>query len=143
MTPFLKELFGERDLAATARRLVTNAHRTDVHFLPADELPDRWSTTTEPSVALFRFPFSLPIDVVDLAQTVSESSWTDEVRRLQPMYPCVTALLCARPLKVLRVRPRFLSDLLTRFTALYGRLGSPDFHGERIDRYVGQRCETL
>jgi len=138
LVPLLKVLFGERDFSDTARRLVTNAHRADVHFLPADEQPAEWSVIREPSVALFRYPLSVPIDILDLAGTVSEAAWPTEVVCLRPLYPCVDTLAAARPLKVLRIRPRFLSDLLTRFTGLYGRIGSPDFGDGTIDRYVAQ-----
>ena len=41
-------------------------------------------------------------------------------------------------MKALRIRPRFLSDLLTRFTALYSRIGSPDFTEGTVDQYVDQ-----
>ncbi len=138
VVPKLKLLFGEREFADTARRLVTNAHRADVHFLPADEQPTEWSVIREPSVALFRYPLSVPIDILDLAGTVGEAAWPTEVVRLRPLYPCVDTLVVVRPLKVLRIRPRFLSDLLTRFTGLYGRIGSPDFADGTIDRYVAQ-----
>jgi len=134
----LKTLFGEKDFAATARKLVTNSHRTDLHFLPDDGQVKAWTIIGEPSIALFRYPLSIPIDVLDLAQTVSESSWGTEVVRLRAFYPCVDALTTSRPLKALRIRPRIMSDLLTRFTALYGRLGSPDFTDGTIDRYVNQ-----
>ncbi len=138
----LKLLLGERQFSDVARRLVTNAHRSDVHFLPADEQPPAWSVIREPSVALFRYPLSVPIDVLDLAGTASEAAWPTEIMRMRPLYPCVDALAVARPIKVLRIRPRFLSDLLTRFTGLYGRIGSPDFADGTIDQYVAQIGES-
>lgn len=136
LVPQLKVLFGEREFTATARRLVTNAHRADVHFLPGDDQRAEWSVIREPSVALFRYPLSIPIDILDLAQAVGEPAWPVEAARLRSLYPCVDALMLARPLKSLRIRPRFLSDLLTRFTGLYGRIGSPDFGDGTINRYV-------
>jgi hypothetical protein len=136
--PTLKELFGDKDFTEAARRLVTNSHRSDIHFLPADEQPSQWSIIREPSVALFRYPLSVPLDILDLASVVNEESWSTEVVRLYALYPCVVALKSARPVKILRIRPRFLSDLLTRFTGLYGRIGSPDFSDGTIGRYVAQ-----
>src|SRR5208282_1352342 len=96
------------------------------------------SVIQEPSVALFRYPLSIPIDILDLAGTVSEAGWPIEAARLRLLYPCVGTVEAPRPLKALRIRPRFLSDLLTRFTGLYGRIGSPDFGDGTIDRYVAQ-----
>jgi hypothetical protein len=134
----LKILFGDKEFGETVRRLVTNSHRADVHFLPPDGQSSQWSVIRQPSLALFRYPLSLPIDILDIAGTVPEEAWSCEVARLKGLYPCTLSLGTKRPLKVLRIRPRFLSDMLTRFTGLYGRIGSPDFSDGAIDHYVDQ-----
>ncbi len=138
LVPSLRILFGNREFQAVARHLVTNSHRADLHFLPCDEQRPDWSLITEPSLALFRYPLSIPIDILDTAQVASEVAWPTEAARLRALYPCVDAVLAVRPMKVLRIRPRFLSDLLTRFTGLYGRIGSPDFGGGTVTDYVNQ-----
>ena len=132
-------LLGEKELNNVVTRVVTNSYRTDLHFLPPDEQRPEWSLITEPSVTLFRYPLTLPLDVLDIAASADETAWTQSLRGLEPLFPCVSQLT-RRPVKSLRIRPRFLSDLLTRFTALFGRLGSPDFSTTSVSRYVIQIC---
>jgi hypothetical protein len=132
----LRYLFGERDFSEISSRVVTNSHRIDVHFLPSDDQPIAWSTIPTPSVSLFRYPLSLPVEMLDAAAEVSPETWPDEVRRLSRTYPCAHAMTDTRPLKGLRIRPRFLADLLTRFTGLYVRIGSPDFSESTVAHYT-------
>jgi hypothetical protein len=124
------------------RKLIRNSYSGDVHFMPPDEQEAGWSILREPSVALFRYPMTIPLDILDLAGNVTEDSWAVELARLAPMYPCARSLESTRPIKVLRVRANFISDLLTRFTGLYGRIGSPDFAGENVERYVSSLRDT-
>ncbi len=134
----VKTLLGDREFAALTKQVVRNGYSSDIHFLPADEQPAAWTVLPEHSVALFRYPFSLPLDILDLAGTTSEDAWSSELRLHAGMYPCGTALAAKRPIKVLRVRRRFMSDLLTRFTSLYQRLGSPDFADATVHQYATQ-----
>ncbi len=122
----LKILLGEKDFVSTCKRLVTNAYRTDIHFLPADGQQDEWSAIASHSVALFRYPLTIPLDLLDLSITATEENWDSALKEYATQFPCVSALVGSRPIKLLRVRPRFMSDLLTRFIALYGRLGRVD-----------------
>lgn len=132
----VKKLLGQKEYSEWCRKSVTNAYRSDVHFLPPDDQPPKWSIIQEPSVALFRYPLSVPLDLLDLASCSSEAAWSEEVMRLSALFRCAAIVRECRPLKMLRIRPRFISDVLTRFTGLYGRLGSPDFSQGVVDRYV-------
>lgn len=132
----VRMIFGDKEANALFKRIVTNSHRSDLHFLPADRQQPQWSAIPVHSVVLFRCPLSVPIDVLDLAASVTQDTWKKEVERRRAMYPCIDRLLEKQPIKLLRVRPRFISDLLTRFTNLYGRLGSPDFSPTATERFV-------
>lgn len=132
----LRELVGDKAFSDTVKRLITNG-RTDVHFLPADEQRPAWSAIPAHSVALFRFPLTLPIEVLDVAQRLSEPDWVHATSRMGGVFPCVRAIPL-RPMKRLRLLPRFGSDLVTRYTGMFGRLGSPDFTAETISRFIDE-----
>lgn len=132
----VQDLLGEKAFGELARKLVTNG-RPDVHFLPHDEQRPEWSGVPAHALALFRYPLTVPIEVLELAQRVGESDWPKAAPRLRSAIPCVAAFTC-RPMKRLRLRPRFMSDLLTRFTGMFGRIGSPDFTAETVTRIVGE-----
>jgi hypothetical protein len=131
----MRSLLGEKELGLLLRRIVTNGYRADIHFVPADGQPATWSAIREHSVALFRYPLTLPIDLLDIANSTTVETWALELDRWSAMYPCCASLTSARPLKSLRIRVQFMSDLLTRFTNLYGRLGSPDFAPTVVERF--------
>lgn len=118
------------------RRLITNG-RPDTHFLPYDEQRAEWSGVAEHSVVLFRYPLSIPLEVLDEAQNVTEDQWPTITQRLRRRTACIVSIP-VRPMKRLRVQPRYLSDLITRFTAVFGRIGSPDFTEETIVRFAGE-----
>lgn len=130
-------LFGS-DVTRDVIDVVRNSFRADIHFLPADEQPPEWSLIQVPSVALFRYPLSIPIDILDLAGSTSEAAWTSECDRLQEAYPCTATIRGRRPVKLLRIRPAFSTDLLARFTGLYGRIGSPDFTKAEVTEFVAR-----
>lgn len=134
----IKELYGAKPFSALIERLVTNGNRADTHFLPADDQPRDWSAIPEPSLVMFRYPMTVPIEVLEAAQSESPMSWGAARASLATSYSCACRFGDALPLKSLRIRPRFLSDLLTRFTSLYGRIGSPDLPSPTVQRIVSQ-----
>jgi hypothetical protein len=133
-TADLKLLLGEKVFARTLERIVRNSD-ADTHFLPPDEQHPAFSLVREPSVALFRYPQSLPVDILNLAATVSENAWIHSISEMRDQYPCVAAFK-TRPMKHLRLQPRFLADLLSRFVRLYIRLGSPDFSDFTVAGFI-------
>jgi hypothetical protein len=132
----LQNLLGEKALRESLKRVITNA-RPDVHFLPADDQKREWATIPVHSLALFRYTLTLPIEIFDIAQRVSELDWSQATAKLRTVLPCVESLP-VRPMKRLQLRPRFGSDLLTRYTGVFGRLGSPDFTGDTVSRFIGE-----
>lgn len=115
------------------KQVVRNALRSDLYFMPADGNDLTFSAVVNHSVALFRYPLTIPIAVLDLAQEASLSNWAIAAMALARHEPIAKAFSSVRPLKCLRLRDRFLSDLLTKFVALYSRLGSPDFSQESVE----------
>ena len=114
-------------------QIVKNALRSDLYFLPADGNDADMSPVAKHSVALFRYPLTAPVTVLDLAQDASLSDWATAAETLATREPMARAFSNVRPLKCLRLQDRFLSDLLTKFVALYSRLGSPDFSQESVE----------
>jgi hypothetical protein len=130
-------LLGDKLWASERKALITNT-RPDVHFLPADEQEPDWSGVPEHSLVLFRYPLTAPVEVFDAAQDLALADWTAWVDSARPLFPLAEAFRGERPLKRATVRKEFLTDLLTRFAALYLRIGSPDFTGDTIDRFSDQ-----
>jgi hypothetical protein len=114
-------------------QVVKNALRSDLYFLPADGNDVDTSPIAKHSVALFRYPMTAPVSVLDSAQDASLSDWAAATSALATHEPMARAFSHVRPLKCLRLQDRFLSDLLTKFVALYSRLGSPDFSQESVE----------
>jgi hypothetical protein len=114
-------------------QVVRNALRSDLYFLPADGNDPDVSPAAVHSLALFRYPLTAPMSVLDSAQDASLCDWSTATSALASHEPMARAFSNVRPLKCLRLRDRFLSDLLTKFVAVYSRLGSPDFSQESVE----------
>jgi hypothetical protein len=127
-------LIGQRDWTTLMARIITNA-RSDSHFLPADEQRPDWSALSEHSVALLRFPLSIPIEVFEMSQRVTPDQWDPAAKAMARLLPCVSSIP-VRPMKRLRLQERFTADLLTRFTAVFTRLGSPDFTPATVTKFT-------
>jgi hypothetical protein len=135
----IRLLLGEKEWLNTRTRLITNAFRADLHFLPADGQRVEWSGVRDHALVLFRYPMTAPIEIFECAQDISLSDWKNCCDRLAGTVPLVKAFEERRPMKRIAMKPNFISDLLTRFVSLYVRLGSPDFTIETIGRY----CEEI
>ncbi len=129
-------LFG-KNWDSIKRDIVRNAYRPDIQFLPADEQNLNRIGLSQHSVVLFRYPISVPSEILTAAQSVAETAWYTYTSSCAETYSAAIHFQHAMPLKVLSLKASFLSDLLTRFTSLYGRIGSPDFSGATIEKYVG------
>jgi hypothetical protein len=124
-------------------QIVKNALRSDLYFLPADGNSDlNLSAITLHSVALFRYPLTVPVSLLDAAQDTSLTDWTEATNVLAVEEPMATALSAVRPLKCLRLQNRFLADLLTKYVSLYSRIGSPDFTRETVETLSNELGES-
>ena len=118
------------------RRLITNAARTDLHFLPDDRQRIEWSAIVEHSLVLFRFPMSAPVEVFNLAQDVDVRDWATGLSKLAYLGSGIGRFAESRPVKRITIRPRYMADLLTRYVSMHVRLGSPDFADETVTTYI-------
>lgn len=124
--PDLKSLFGS-DWDRIKVDIITNSYRPDLYFLPKDEQGGGFAGLANHSLVLFRYPVTAPTELLDLAQSTPDGSWRDACTNITKSYPAASAFASARPLKVLSLKSEFLSDLLSRYCAVYSRVGSPDF----------------
>lgn len=126
------ELLGLAETERLLDRLIRNAHSVDLHFVPADGEPKEWSGVSTPSLVLFRYPVSAPIQVFEMAMQVSVRDWPNAIDTLCKSIPSAHAFREVRPLKHSTLRPRFLADLLTRYVGMHVRLGAPSFTSETV-----------
>jgi len=110
------------------QRIVRNGYRQDIYYLPPDYQNDAWSPVPQHSVVLLRYLITVPTYFLDIAHRSDESSWPQ--RRTELIQ---RGLHCSRdceehrpPLRALRLRDIFLSDLLTKLVSIYVRIGAPD-----------------
>ena len=121
-------------------QLVRNALRSDLYFLPSDGNIDlEISPIASHSVALFRYPLTVPVSLLDAAQDTSLTDWSEATTALALEEPMASTCSKLRPLKCLRLQSRFLVDLLTKFVALYSRIGSPDFTHETVETLTSDK----
>lgn len=134
----VRTLFGEKQFDHLLRSIVTNAFRLDLHFLPADKQDPQWAGVPNHSVVLFRYAFSAPVVVFERAQDLSQADWTACLKEIGATVAGAQAFGPQRPVKHVRLKPPFLSDLLTRYVAMYVRLGSPDFTADTVQEFAAE-----
>jgi hypothetical protein len=132
----LSIVLGKKLHQQTLEKLVRNSFRLDVHFLPPDEQDPAWAAVPQPSVILFRYPLTLPIEVLDAAQDSNMPDWAKASAQLAERHPIARTFSDQRPIRRARLKERFLADAMTRYLTVYIRLGSPDFTEHTIAEYV-------
>jgi hypothetical protein len=119
-------------------RLATNAFKPDIHFLPADAESYGARPIPVHSVVLLRYPLTVPVSTLDLAQNASENQWQlgrhDAAREWHP----VLEHMPDWPVKLASLRGEFLSDLISRYLGIHIRLGSEDFDEQMIRRICSE-----
>jgi len=131
----LSVFFG-KNIDRILQRIVRNSFANDIHFLPPDNNPVEWSVIKEPSLVLFRYPLTAPIEVFNSAQDIHITDWAAQIDSLSIHFLTAREFAKNRPLKVLVIESHFMHDLLTRFICLYARIGSPDFSDDTISRFI-------
>ena len=119
------------------KKIVRNAFKVDIHFLPADEKPVYSSAVPDHSVVLFRHAASVPIEIINSAQYSNDEDWPNKLPELKKHYP-VANLLTELPIRLATLRGDFLSDLLSRYVSMQIRLGSRDFTDDTVEQYADQ-----
>jgi hypothetical protein len=135
-TSDLEELFGRKKWHEICEKLVRNSLRTDIYFLPKDEQDPIWSGLPTHAFVLFRYPLSAPIRLLDIAADRSVPDWTVALKKLEVLHPMAAAFASARPIKRIRLKDRFFSDLLSKYVGVYSRVGAPDFSDATVAMYA-------
>lgn len=132
------ELLHGKDWEAIKRDLIKNKE-LDFYFLPYDRQSESYSGVPEHSLVLFRYPITIPAILLEMALDADGyPDWENALDNVQAWCPTANAFRVVRPIKLVSLRIPFISDLLTRYVRLYGRLGSPDFTTETIERYCSE-----
>jgi hypothetical protein len=132
----LSHILGEAELDRLLSSIIRNSYSADIHYLPPDAQPDEWGVIREASVALFRFPFCAPIEVMEAASDVDIKDWDAEVVGLSECVSHAEQNRGTRPLKHLTLKTRFLADLITRYVGMHVRLGAPDLSDATVENLI-------
>lgn len=116
-------------------RIVTNAHKPDIHFLPADEQVEDLSAMPVHSLVLFRYPLTIPVAVLDAAHHTPSTQWNEVRGNLRGDQPILNHMP-QWPIKLMSLKGEFLSDMITRYVNMYIRLGSSDFSEGAVQRFT-------
>ena len=130
----IKSLIGEKAWRSHTESLVSNSFRSDLHFLPSDAQESAFSGVAAHSLVLFRYPLTAPVEIFECAQDVSLVNWPATLARIARIKPMANTFVQEKPIKRIRLVPRYLADLLTRYVAIYIRIGSPDFSEKAVSR---------
>ena len=133
----MAKLFGA-EWEKLLRRILTNAFSSNLHFLPSDGQDHAFSAVPSHSLVLFRYPISVPIEVLNLARDASERMWPEIVAEHKGVIPTLEYFEGLFPIKVSCLKTHFLADILCRFIAVYNQVGSPDFTKESISKMIAE-----
>lgn len=130
----ISKLYGSK-WAEVKKQIIGNSFRSDLHFLPQDDQGENASVLESHCVVLFRYPITVPSEIMSAAQIYREDQWRDYVKSYGGTSKVSLYFSDRLPLKSLSLKPSFLADLLNRFTSLYSRVGSPDFSSSVVEKY--------
>ncbi len=131
----LSTLYGS-EWGKIKEKIITNSYSPAIHFLPRDRQDPVFSAVPNHSVVLFRYPITVPVRVLSRAQESADALWPDALDLMNLAPALRIAFGDAMPVKLASLKPAFLADLLTRFSALYNRVGSPDFSTQTVETYA-------
>jgi hypothetical protein len=106
---------------------IVRNNRPDTHFLPKDLQPAEYGVMPAHSVILFRYPVTVPMEIVEGIDYDADSAWKTAFRGRDFLTESLAMFGEKPPIKRGRVREPFMKDIITRYVASFGRLGSPDF----------------
>jgi hypothetical protein len=109
----------------------------DTHFLPQDGKSSQFAAVAEHSLCLFRYAHTISIEILDEAQSMSQNDWNDFKTNKHGIYPSLSHFI-ERPIRMATVRSEFVADILSRFNAMYIRIGSRDFTESTVEAYIDQ-----
>lgn len=134
----LKEFFKADKFKEMLKKLVENSLKPDIHFLPSDDLPIEYSAVGSHSVVLFRYPLSLPVELLNEARAMSsEEEWQTNVQKRMSVEKLLSSF-GEWPIKLACLRKEFYGDLLSRYVNMFVRLGSPDFDDASVLNFANE-----
>lgn len=133
--PDLEQVLSAKKYRDVLRKILSNSYKSDIHFFPAYGNPREFAPIPEHSVALFRYVYSIPIEILDAAQCSREEWWGNDCQRMNGTSSLIEHFH-AYPLKVSTLKDDFLSDLISRYLGMFMRLGSRDFADASLDNFV-------
>lgn len=134
----LEAILGASSWRKIREKLVRNSYRSDIYYLPPDHQASEWSPIPGHSVALLRYLITVPTRFLDEANASDRRDWGARRQTMidERLHWCVDCDADTPPLRALRLRDAFLSDLLTKLVSIYVRIGAPD-----IDHAILTRTE--
>ena len=106
---------------------IVRNNRPDTHFLPKDGQPEAYSAILEHSVILLRYPLTVPIELMDGIDYSAGTDWKARYVGTAYLRKSLTMFGDDPPIKMGRVREPYMKIIITRYTGMFARLGSPDF----------------
>jgi hypothetical protein len=114
------------------RDIVRNSLADDLHFLPPESHIDTYSAIVAPSVALLRYPLTVPTVSLQAILSAPSDAWKSRLSSACRSPGLAGAFGNQQPMRVIALQHEFLTDLLARFARLFIRLGSSDFSDEAV-----------
>ncbi|QYX46930.1 hypothetical protein K3F43_19880 [Pseudomonas tussilaginis] len=133
--PDIEVIFSGRRYGEILKKIFCNSFKSDIHFFPAYGAPSDFAPIPHHSVALFRYVYSIPLEILDAAQSSREEWWKNDCRGMSGTTPLIEHFE-EYPLKVSRLKDDFLTDLISRYLGMFMRLGSRDFTKASLDKFA-------
>ncbi|MCK9798358.1 hypothetical protein M1B34_11635 [Pseudomonas sp. MAFF 302030] len=133
--PDLLKIFSPKKYDEILKKIFTNSYKSDIHFFPALLNAGEFSAISAHSVALFRYAYSIPVEILDAAQISSQEWWPKDCNDLSKEFPIISNFH-NWPIKLSALKDDFLSDLLSRYLSMFMRLGSRDFTTHTINQFI-------
>lgn len=133
--PDIKTVLSERKYRDILKKIFCNSFKADIHFFPAYGVSSDFAAVPHHSVALFRYVYSIPLDILDAAQCSRDEWWKEDCDRMSGSTPLIEHFN-AYPLKVSTLKDDFLTDLISRYLGMFMRLGSRDFTNASLENFV-------
>ncbi|MFG0841483.1 hypothetical protein [Pseudomonas sp. FYR_5] len=133
--PTIESILTEKKLTELLKKIFSNSYKSDIHFFPAHKISSNFAPIPEHSVALFRYVYSIPLEILENAQCSREEWWSQDCMRMTGRTPLIEHFE-KYPIKVSRLKDDFLTDLLSRYLGMFMRLGSRDFTKITIEKFA-------
>lgn len=133
--PDIEAIFSGKKYSDILTKIFCNSFKSDIHFFPAYGAPSDFAPIPHHSVALFRYVYSIPLEILDAAQASRDEWWKEDCQRMNGTTPLIEHFE-EYPIKVSTLKDDFLTDLISRYLGMFMRLGSRDFTKASLANFV-------